>query len=73
MKILFFLSLFLMGSCASRIPYDFPEEKGVSCYNTTELNEEKKRVCLRVNSFQDPVKWHRVMPWQQLPKIPDLP
>ncbi len=73
MKIITSLVLLtLFVGCASQ-PTVFPEEKGVTCYQTEEQANEKKHTCLRIDSFSDSVKWHRVRSWQTLPEIPDLP
>lgn len=66
------LLLTFLAGCSST-PTKFPEEQGVTCYQTEEQEKEGKTTCLRVNSFSDPVKWHRVRTWQTLPDIPDLP
>lgn len=65
------LSLVVLAGC-STTPTKFPEEKGVVCYQTEKQEKDKHHTCLRVNSFSDPVKWHRVKEWHNLPPIPDL-
>lgn len=70
----FFLILIALSSmltACSSTPTNFHEEQGVTCYQTEEQAKEQKSTCLKVNSFSDPVKWHRVRSWQTLPDIPD--
>lgn len=73
MKILSLLFVLVSLVGCSSTPTVFPEEKGVTCYQTEDQVKEKKHTCLRINSFSDPVKWHRVRSWETLPDIPDLP
>lgn len=72
MKLMFsLLSLVILAGCASTPPTHFPEDQGVICYQNEEQSKDKQHTCLRVNSFSDPVKWHRVKEWQTLPEIPE--
>lgn len=73
MRILSLVILLSTLAGCSSTPTVFPEEQGITCYQTEEQAKEKKHTCLRVNSFNDPVKWHRVRTWETLPDIPDLP
>lgn len=68
---LFLLALTMVG-CSST-PTVFPEDKGVTCYQTEDQEKEKKHTCLRIPAFSDTTKWHRVRSWEVLPEIPDLP
>jgi len=73
MKILILLNiaLFLFTGCASEPITEYPEDRGIACFQTEEQEAENKKTCLRINSYSDPVKWHKVKPWHVLPGIPD--
>jgi hypothetical protein len=72
MKLIIGAILISFLTACSSTPTKFPEEQGVVCYKTEEQEKEQKSTCLRVNSFPDPHKWHRVKEYHVLPGIPDI-
>lgn len=67
---LLFLSS-LLTACAGA-PVQYPDEMGTKCLQLTEADEkDKEHTCLRMQSFRDAQKWHRVRDWQEWGNMPD--
>ena len=61
-----------LTACVS-FPVDYPEQTGTRCLQMTdEQIANNEHSCLRIQSFRDATKWHRVRQWQDLGDIPDL-
>lgn len=67
-----FALLMLLNACSS-VPYRYPEEQGVTCYQTEEQEAKDLKTCLRVPVNPDATKWHRIRSWQDVGDIPETP
>jgi len=74
-----FLGLMLLGSiiltsCANKPTYEPIADQGIVCrpYQGTQT-EPRKISCLSIDYDTNPVRFHRVAPWEldQLPAMPD--
>lgn len=72
---LFSLTLILSG-CANKPVYEPMADQGIVCrpyQGSEEGSEPKKQTCISVDYDTNPVRFHRVTPWEleQLPSMPD--
>lgn len=73
---LLLLSSVLLTSCANKPVYEPVADQGIVCrpyQGTQSETEQKKQTCLSVDYDTNPVRFHRVAPWEldQLPAMPD--
>lgn len=64
-----------LSSCVSKPTYEPIADQGIVCrqLNKESTDDLKKQVCLSVDYDTNPVRFHRLTPWEldQLPPMPD--